>query len=367
MLYSPNGGGVVRYLLAKRRWLARHTRVRHSLLVPGERAGTGLHGETFIACRAMPGLRSRMPLDTAAWGRAIAQHRPDIVEVGDPGPIAIAALRARRTGGMPVIAFCHTDLERDARARFGGVAAHTVKTYARHVFASADRVLTPSDYMRQRLADWGVRDIVVCPLGVDADVFHPSRRDHRLRERLGLAKNARLCIFAGRFAPAKNLPVLLDAFRTLGAPYHLLLVGNGSCLPPLPSNATVLPFERDPARLAAIVAGADAFVQAGERESFGLAVVEALACGVPVVAAADGAAPEIVTPDCGVLVRAGSAADLAEGVAALYSMDHAAMGVVARERAESHFGWDRVFRRLLRHYASVAPAAAARALHEQAA
>jgi alpha-1,6-mannosyltransferase len=206
----------------------------------------------------------------------------------------------------------------------------------------------------------------VCPLGVDADVFHPARRERALRKRLGLAKHARLCVFAGRFAPAKNLPVLVDAFRMLGPPYHLLLVGNGPCLPALPRNVTVLPFERDPARLAAIVGGADAFVQAGERESFGLAVVEAMACGVPVVAAADGAAPEIVTPDCGVLVRAGSAADLADGVAALYS-DRNAMGVAARARAESHFGWDRVFRRLLRQYASVAPAAAARALREQAA
>jgi len=365
MLYSPGGGGVVRYLLAKRRWLRHNTRVRHSLLVPGERNGMGLHGETFIHCREVPGLRSRVPLDTRAWSRAIAEREPDVVEIGDPGPIALAAFRARRNAGMPVIAFCHTDLERDAHARYGRVAARTMKSYARRVFERADRVLTPSEYMRRRLTDWGVRDVIVCPLGVDADLFHPAQRDTALRRLLGLPPGARLCIYAGRFAPAKNIPVLVDAFRLLGRPYHLLMIGSGARVPPLPANVTVLPFERDPSRLAALVGGADAFVQAGERESFGLAVVEAMACGVPVVAVADGAAPEIVTPDCGLLVRAGSAPHLAAGVAALYGADRERMGAAARTRAERHFGWDRVFHRLLQHYASVVHGSAARALREQ--
>ncbi len=365
MLYSPNGGGVVRYLLAKRRWLTRRTRMRHSLLVPGERNGMGLHGETFVHCRPVPGLRSRMPLDTGRWSRLIAEHGPDVVEVGDPGPVAIAAFRARRVSGTPVIAFCHTDLVRDARSRYGSVAGRTMKTYACRVFGNADRVLAPSEYMKQRLIEWGVHDVAVCPLGVDAELFHPSRRHRALRERLGLPRDARLCVFAGRFAPAKNMPLLVDAFRRLGKPYHLLLIGSGPCLPPLPANVTVLPFERDPKRLAAIVGGVDAFVQAGERESFGLALVEAMACGVPIVAAADGAAPEIVTPDCGVLVRAGSASDLAAGVAVLYDRDREALGDAARARAERNFGWDRVFRGLLQQYATVVHGAAARVLREQ--
>ncbi len=367
MLYTPNGGGVVRYLLAKRRWLHRHTRVRHSLLVPGERSGVGVHGETFIHCRAMPWLRSRVPFDTRTWSRAIADHRPDVVEVGDPGPVALAAIRARRLAPFAIVAFCHTDLERDARARYGRVAARTVASYARRVFDRADRVLTPSEYMRRRLAEWGVDPVSVCPLGVDADVFHPSRRERALRAMLGLAANTRLCVFAGRFAPAKHIPVLIDAFRLLGRPYHLLLIGSGSHLPPLPPNVTTLRFEHDARRLAALVGGADVFVQAGERESFGLAVVEAMACGVPIVAAGDGAAPEIVTPECGILVRAGSAQMLAAGVDAVYAADRERMGTAARERAERHFGWQRVFQRLLQHYASVVPSSAAHALRERTA
>jgi alpha-1,6-mannosyltransferase len=128
---------------------------------------------------------------------------------------------------------------------------------------------------------------------------------------------------------------------------------------------TVLPFERDPRKLASIVAGVDAFVQAGERESFGLALVEAMACGVPVVAVADGAAPEIVAAGCGVLVHRASAAALAAGVAAVYDGDRDRMAAAARERAERHFGWDRVFRRLLQQYATVVRGPAARALREQ--
>lgn len=367
MLYSPNGGGVVRYLLAKRRWLHRHTRVHHSLLVPGERSGVGVHGETFIRCGAMPVIGSRVPFDTHRWSRAIVEQRPDVVEVGDPGPVALAAFRARREGAFPIVAFCHTDLERDARARYGRIAARTVTSYARRVFDHADCVLTPSEYMRRRLAEWGVYAVSVCPLGVDSDVFHPARRERELRARLGLPADTRLCVFAGRFAPAKNIPVLVDAFRLLGRPYHLLLIGSGSRLPPLPPNVTTLPVERDARRLAALVGGADVFVQAGERESFGLAVLEAMACGIPIVAAADGAAPEIVTPECGILVRAGSASMLAAGVDALYAADRERMAAAARARAERHFGWQRVFQRLLQHYASVVPTWAAYALREQTA
>jgi len=256
MLYSPDGGGVVRYLLAKRRWLHRHTRVRHSLLVPGERNGVGVNGETFIRCRALPVLRSRVPFDTREWSRAIVGYRPDVVEVGDPGPLAIAAFRARREGAFPVVAFCHTDLERDACVRYGRVAARSVAIYARSVFGHADCVLTPSEYMRRRLDEWGVAGVSVCPLGVDCDVFHPARRASALRKTLDLPAHARLCIFAGRFAPAKNIRVLVDAFRLLGDPYHLLLVGSGADVPRLPRNVTTLGFEYDARRLAALIGGA---------------------------------------------------------------------------------------------------------------
>jgi alpha-1,6-mannosyltransferase len=308
-----------------------------------------------------------MPFDTRRWSRAIAKCRPDVVEVGDPGPIALAAFRARRAGAFPVVAFCHTDLERDTRVRYGRVAAKTVATYARRVLGYADCVLAPSEYMRLRLDEWGVRRVSVCPLGVDADVFHPARRDGALREKLGLSARTRLCIFAGRFAPAKNIPALVDAFRLLGEPYHLLLVGGGGELRALARNVTTLAFEHDARRLAALVGGCDVFVQAGERESFGLAVVEAMSCGIPIVAVADGAAPEIVTPECGVLVRAASATLLAAGVDALFSADREKMGAAARTRCERYFGWQPVFRRVLQNYASVVPSWDVPELREQTA
>lgn len=64
-------------------------------------------------------------------------------------------------------------------------------------------------------------------LGVDAAAFSPQRRTLALREieRLGLPADTRLLVYAGRFAREKNLPVLLQAFARLGAPYHLLLIG----------------------------------------------------------------------------------------------------------------------------------------------
>ena len=93
------------------------------------------------------------------------------------------------------------------------------------LYGRFDMVFAPSRLMRDLLNGLGVPHAVHQPLGVDAEVFQPQRRGEWLRERLGLARAARVLVYAGRFAGEKNLPVLLDAFASLGSPYHLLLIG----------------------------------------------------------------------------------------------------------------------------------------------
>ena len=117
------------------------------------------------------------------------------------------------------------------------------------------------------------------PLGVDVDTFAPDRRARAFRRELGLPASTRLLAYAGRFSREKNLPVLLAAIAELGAPYHLVLAGPKPDVP-LPANVTLLPFLHSSLELARILASVDGLVHAGDQETFGLVLLEAMIrCG----------------------------------------------------------------------------------------
>ena len=121
----------------------------------------------------------------------------------------------------------------------------------------------------------------------------------------------------------------------------------------LERNVRTLPYRRDPAELASWMASADALVHAGTEETFGLVILEAMACGRPVVATRAGALPELVSDQTGLLARPGDPADLAEAIEGLYDLDREAMGRAARERVLRQFTWTEVFTQLLERYATL--------------
>jgi alpha-1,6-mannosyltransferase len=136
-------------------------------------------------------------------------------------------------------------------------------------------------------------------------------------------------IFAGRFSEEKNLDVLHETLGLLGRPYHLLLVGGGRTLRPS-HNVSVLPYRRDSIELAQWLASADALVHAGSSETFGLVVVEAMACGRPVIGVRSGAIPELIDERVGELAEPDNAVSMAQAIRRLYERDLVALHLVAR-------------------------------------
>jgi alpha-1,6-mannosyltransferase len=187
---------------------------------------------------------------------------------------------------------------------------------------------------------------------VDTGVYSPHRAAPALRARLGLPPHARLLVYAGRFTREKRLPLLLEAVRRLGQPYHLLVIGSG---PELPAAERVhrLPFQHDPACLASLVGACDLLVHPGDRETFGMVVLEAMACGVPVLGTASGGVAELVDDEVGMRVAANDAGALAEGIAAIYQRDLRALGMRARMRMVAQYDWNVVMPQVLRHYAAL--------------
>ena len=353
LFYSPTSGGVRRYLNAKHRWLRTHTPHRHSLLVPGPATALKPGDTSTIAGWKVPGtFNYRLPLSPRRWASLLDALEPDLIEVGDVFHPAWCAMRTARRRAIPLVAFCHSSFPQLAGRRLGRAVEQALAGYLRGVYERFDLVFTPSRTMHDYLGALGVPRIALQPLGVDTEIFSPQRRTLDLRRTLGLGDSTRLLVYAGRFSREKNLAVLHAALRLLGERYHLLLIG-GARSGRTAANVTVLPYRRDSIELATWIASCDALVHAGCSETFGLVIIEALACGRPVVGMRAGAVAEHVDETVGMLAAREDAAAMAAAIAALYDRDLAAMGRAARVRALRCYTWSQSLRLLLGHYTTL--------------
>lgn len=352
MFYAPASGGVRTYLDAKHRHLAGKAGVRHSLLIPGPSLSEE-NGVYRVPAPALPfGNGYRFPVRLAPWRNVLKDLQPDLIEVGDPYLTAWAALDARRQLDVPVIGFYHSDLPLLVSNRMGNWFTPNVEAYVSKLYGNFDRVLAPSKVMADKLRRLGIRDVHVQRLGVDLETFNPARRDPELRKQLGIAEDTRLLIFAGRGSKEKNIPVLLECMKYLGPGYHLLLVGSNMPVN-VPENVSVINHFCPIPEVARLMASADALLHAGNQETFGLVIIEAMASGIPVVAVDAGAFKELITDEGGLRCPPNDPGAMGECVRQLFNADPVAWGKRARAYTEREFAWDAVVSGLMGHYRAV--------------
>ncbi|MDR7268652.1 alpha-1,6-mannosyltransferase [Pelomonas saccharophila] len=348
MFWAPTGG-VRRVLMAKHDRL-RSLGWRHTVMAPGAQ-GPGL-----LDCGGLPLPYSGGYRLVLGRGRALRQMEfvaPDLIESADPYVLAWAALAAAERLQVPAVAFCHSDLP-ELAARLGRGAQRWARRYLVNLYRHFDLVMAPSRSMAQRLQAWGVPRVTLQPLGVDCSIFTPCAQDPAWRQRFcldhGLAADTRLLIYTGRFAPEKKLQLLADAVALLGRGHALLAVGAGPAAP-VGEQVLVLPPEQDGQQLARMVASCDAYVHAGDQETFGLGVLEAMACGTPVVVAGAGGLAELAQ-DAGLLVDRPRAGSWAEALEASLGGNNAAWRRTALARAQGQ-DWPRVLTQMTRRYAAL--------------
>lgn len=305
----------------------------------------------------------RWPVAAALLPRYIArvyrQVRFDLLRVHSLRYIGPAALAARRFYGIDVpIVSHHHHLDPN----------WLNSVIERRVVLASERVITGSDFSKRQLVELlGVpADLVeVVPYGVD-ERFAPREVDSRLRDRLGPTAEP-LALFFGGLKPRKNLFFLLDAWRDVATarPGATLLVAGGGPLEPalrrrsetLGLTGRVVFVGRVPeAEKVAYYNAADVFLFPSLLEGFGLAVGEAMSCGLPVVVSDQGSLPELVVDGQGGFVCRGQ--DRGEFVrAVLRLLDDAALrrrfGAFNRARIDQHFRWHRASRRVLEIYEEV--------------
>ncbi len=226
----------------------------------------------------------------------VERFRPDLVHcatefsVGRMGQIAAA--RAR----IPLVSSYHTDFSRYAEAYGKAWLRGTVSSYLSRFHQRSRRVYTPSTVSRDDLLRLGVSDVEVWGRGVDARLFHPDRREPEIRNQLGLGDRFTF-LYVGRLAPEKRPEQIVAAFRLASSllpleTIRLVMAGTGPLEAQLrasaPPGVVFLGFLDRQSRLPDLYASCDAFVFASVTETLGLVVLEAMASGLPVVAAPAG-------------------------------------------------------------------------------
>ena len=209
--------------------------------------------------------------------------------------------------------------------------------------AQASGVSVVGSWAAEEFRRIGAPNLVQVPLGVDLTTFHPAQRDEGMRDRYA-GRDEVLLVHCSRLSSEKRSDLAvaaLAALRAGGMPAVLVVIGDGPQRSALERRSAGLPvcftgFLPHRESVAKLLASADVAVQPGPVETFGLAALEALACGTPAVVNAASALPEVVG-DVGA-TAAGTGPGLSAAVRQLLSRDPAQRRADARARAEG-FGW----------------------------
>lgn len=315
-IYSPRGGGVRSYLEAKRKYMRDHTPHEHLMIVPGARTERVEGGRTQLWTVAGPLVnrtsRYRWMLDLPALLRILDREHPEVVEAGDPYHAAMISRNWANRRGSEFYMFYHSHFP-DALLRtvlkFAGSWARgwvekVAGDYLRNMSQTSRGVFVASRHLMRVLSGWGLEGLIHLPLGVDTRVFQPASAPARreIRERLGLPADRPVLLYVGRFSPDKDTALLLRAWMKIGQrrkePWAGVMVGDGQMTEVVEAftrhhaNVRRVPFVKNPEELADWYRAADLLIHPGRWETFGLVLLEAQACGCPVVGFRGGAMDE---------------------------------------------------------------------------
>jgi alpha-1,6-mannosyltransferase len=347
--YGPRSGGL---RTAVDRLGAEYCAAGHEvfLIVPGpgpehSLLPTGVNRIT-VPARQIPftgGYRAVMPAPVTAL---LEQLAPDAIEVSDRFTLRSLGLWGARQG-VTTVMISHERLDRLTGQLMPKPLARRIADFAnRRTAAMYDTVLCTTSFAREEFDRIGATNVMTVPLGVDLDMFHPNRFCTHTRNRWA-APEQLLLVHCGRLSVEKRADRSIDALAALrdsGVDARLVIAGDGPMRARLQRQAARLPvdftgFIESRNAVATLLATADVALAPGPHETFGLAALEALACGTPVVVSRTSALAEILTSDSGACADNDPAA-IAEAVAGVIDRPEQDRRFCARRRAET-FTWPR--------------------------
>jgi glycosyltransferase involved in cell wall biosynthesis len=355
--FLPKVDGVVTRLVAT---LAALEELGHEVLVlapPG--SPERCQGARVVAAGGLPFPwypEHTFAVPSSRIARAVDDFAPHVVHVVNPILFGTwGAVHAKRRG-LPLLASFHTD-PKVVRSLSLGWAERPLEVLDREVHNLAHVNLCTSPQMVELARGLGIRRVRLWPKAVDAERFHPGRRSAAMRARLaGGEDDAPLVVYAGRVSFEKRVDVLAEAVHALRGEARFAVVGEGPARPwleeRLAGTGTVFTGFLSGDELGAAYASADVFAFPSDSETLGFAALEAMAAGVPVVAARAGGLPHVVEDGrTGLLVAPGSGPALAEGIRRLIGDGRLRERLAGEGRREAErWSWTAATRALVDHY-----------------
>ncbi|KTE19990.1 glycosyl transferase family 1 [Sphingopyxis sp. H050] len=293
----------------------------------------------------------RIPLHFSSRVREdITKFAPNILHISSPDRVSRQAAAWARRRKLPVACSVHTRFETYFRYYNLSFLEPIVVAWLRKLYRKCDALIAPSESFAQVLRQQRMNyDIGIWTRGVERDVFSPSQRDGNWRRSWGIADDVPVIAFLGRLVMEKGLDVFADAIDQLkrrGVVHRVVVIGEGpagewfeSRLP----DAKFVGFQGGE-NLARALASCDIFFNPSVTETFGNVTLEAMACGLPVVAArATGSASIVKHGQTGYLVAPGAIGLFADDLE-LYCRDpelRAKHGAAARAETGA-YQWDAI-------------------------
>jgi len=318
--WEPQVNGVVRTLQSVRKVLESQG---HKVLV--------ISPDLFysVPCPTYPEIRLAM-VRSRTIGDLLDDFSPHAVHLATEGPVCVAARRWCLKHDFPFTTAYHTQFPDYVEAR-SGVPAEWVWRYIRWFHAPAQSILASTPSIRKALVDHGLTQVRHWGRGVDLANFRPGLAPHPAMAEL----EGPVQLYVGRVAVEKNL----EAFLASGHPGTKVVVGDGPARTALAAKYPQARFlgPMFGAELASAYAAADVFVFPSKTDTFGLVMIEALACGTPVAAYPVTGPVDILTPETGAMDE-----DLDVAIAMALTRDRAACADYGRS-----FTWEASARQFL--------------------
>lgn len=282
--------------------------------------------------------------------RDIEAFAPNVIHISSPDRVSRQAAKWARDRNLPVLCSVHTRFETYFRYYNLSFIEPLMVAWLRKLYRRCDGLVAPSESFAQVLREQRMNyDIDIWSRGIDAALFAPDRRDPAWRTGLSIAEDRPVIAFLGRLVMEKGLDVFadtVDLLRRRRVPHDVAIIGEGPAgdwfrnrLP----NAHFVGFQGG-ADLARAVASCDILFNPSVTETFGNVTLEAMACGLPVVAArATGSASIVRDGETGFLVEPGSISAFADRLQS-YCSDVAlrrAHGDAALSESRS-YDWDAI-------------------------
>ena len=209
-------------------------------------------------------------------GRMIAKEAPEYVHIATEGPLGLAARSVCIARGIPFTTSYHTHFQLHLEARIGTALTGAAYAFLRWFHKPASATMVVTEHLRETLQAHGFAHVSVWPLGVDTNLFTRVERPSSELQKP-------VFVYMGRLSPEKSV----EEFLSLSLPGSKLVIGDGPQRASLEQTygktAHFVGYKKGQ-ELVELLSAADVMVFPSRTETFGLVIVEALACGVPVAA-----------------------------------------------------------------------------------